>query len=170
MTTRTISPPTPVVPARSNAGRDLGRLVLVVLVLTIALRLPAFFVPVFNSDETFLATQAQVIRAGGDLYTEAADRKPPLVPFVYAAAFEVFDTSDLWTARLFWMSWFLFLFNLIPAFPLDGGRLLQSFLWGRSGDYRRGTIIAVYTGFVVAIGFILISFWIVDPLMLGMAI
>jgi 4-amino-4-deoxy-L-arabinose transferase-like glycosyltransferase len=77
--------------------------VLVLAALTLVLRLPAFFVPVFNSDETFLATQGQVIREGGNLYKEAADRKPPLVPYVYAAAFEVFGTTDLWTVRVFAM-------------------------------------------------------------------
>src|SRR5438132_1931731 len=80
--------------------RDLWHLFLVVLALTAALKLPAFFVDVFNSDETFLATQAQVIRNGGNLYEEAADRKPPLVPYIYAGAFEVFDTNELWTARV----------------------------------------------------------------------
>jgi Zn-dependent protease len=81
-----------------------------------------------------------------------------------------YDSWVLWTARVFWMSWFLFLFNLIPAFPLDGGRLMQSLVWGRSGDFRRGTMVAVYTGFVVAVLFILISFWQTDPLLLGMAV
>lgn len=76
----------------------------------------------------------------------------------------------LWAARLFWLSWFLFLFNLIPAYPLDGGRLLQSLIWGKTGDYRRGTIFAVYTGFAVALLFILVSFWVTDPMLLGMAI
>lgn len=79
---------------------DLGRLLLVVLALTAVLRLPAFFVDVFNSDETFLATQGQVIRAGGDLYREAADRKPPLVPYVYAAVQEISGTTDLWSVRV----------------------------------------------------------------------
>jgi 4-amino-4-deoxy-L-arabinose transferase-like glycosyltransferase len=85
---------------RSLSKRDLGKLVLVLAALTLALRLPAFFVDVFNSDETFLATQAQVIREGGDLYHDAADRKPPLVPYVYATTFDVFDTTDLWSVRL----------------------------------------------------------------------
>jgi len=67
---------------RAAVRRDLGRLALVLVALTLFLRLPAFFVDVFNSDETFLATQAQVIRDGGDLYREADDRKPPLVPYV----------------------------------------------------------------------------------------
>ena len=70
------------------------------LALTVFLRLPAFFVDVFNSDETFLATQAQVIRDGGDLYREAADRKPPLVPYIYAATFAVTGTTALWSVRV----------------------------------------------------------------------
>lgn len=80
--------------------RDLARLALIVLALAFVLRLPAFFVDVFNSDETFLATQAQVLQEGGNLYEDAADRKPPLVPYIYAAGFELFDTNDLWSVRM----------------------------------------------------------------------
>ena len=61
---------------------------------------PAFFVQVFNSDETFLATQAEVINEGGRLYEDATDRKPPLVPYLYAATFSVFATSALWSVRV----------------------------------------------------------------------
>ena len=72
----------------------------VLLLLTVALRLPAFFVEVFNSDETFLATQAEVINEGGRLYEDATDRKPPLVPYLYAATFSVLGTSALWSVRV----------------------------------------------------------------------
>ena len=83
-----------------STARDLLRIFLVLFALTFVLRFPAFFVPVFNSDETFLATQAHVIEDGGQLYEEAADRKPPLVPYVYAATFAFFGTSALWSVRV----------------------------------------------------------------------
>jgi Zn-dependent protease len=52
-----------------------------------------------------------------------------------------------WVARLFWVNYILFLLNvLIIGFPLDGGRMFQSVLWGYLG-YRQATFIAVFAGF-----------------------
>jgi Zn-dependent protease/predicted transcriptional regulator len=54
------------------------------------------------------------------------------------------------------LSWLAFvnlalgLFNLVPAFPLDGGRLLSSVLWWRSGSRQRGVHNAVRIGRVFA--------------------
>jgi len=64
----------------------------------------------------------------------------------------------VWLNRIFWMSLVLFLFNLIPAFPLDGGQMLQAIIWGRS-DYRRGTTVACYSGYVVGVLFLIASLW-----------
>jgi len=45
---------------------------------------------------------------------------------------------------------FLLAFNLIPALPLDGGRILRSALWAWKGDLRSATRIAATTGKVLA--------------------
>src|SRR5437868_8328657 len=42
------------------------------------------------------------------------------------------------------------LFNLVPAFPLDGGRLLSSLFWWRQGTRQRGVHSAVRIGRVLA--------------------
>ena len=57
--------------------------------------------------------------------------------------------SDLF-AYLTFANLALGLFNLVPAFPLDGGRLLSSFLWWRSGSRRQGVHNAVRIGRVFA--------------------
>jgi len=55
-------------------------------------------------------------------------------------------------------------FNLVPGFPLDGGRVLRSIVWAVTGRMDRATQIASYSG--QAIGFILI-FWGVSRLLGG---
>jgi Zn-dependent protease/CBS domain-containing protein len=45
----------------------------------------------------------------------------------------------------------LLLFNLVPGFPLDGGRILRAILWKRSGDVSRSTRFASTFGKIFAI-------------------
>jgi Zn-dependent protease/CBS domain-containing protein len=59
----------------------------------------------------------------------------------------------LLSATLAWLGYInisLGVFNLVPAFPLDGGRLLQSLIWLRTGDRLRATRIAARIGMLFA--------------------
>jgi Zn-dependent protease/predicted transcriptional regulator len=47
------------------------------------------------------------------------------------------------------------IFNLIPAFPLDGGRLVRAFFWAITGDMRRSTRWASLMGQAIAGGFVI---------------
>jgi Zn-dependent protease len=40
----------------------------------------------------------------------------------------------------------LFVFNIVPAFPLDGGRIARALIWWRTGDRNRATLIAGRSG------------------------
>ena len=53
----------------------------------------------------------------------------------------------------------LALFNLLPGFPLDGGRILHSIVWGATKNFQRATEIAVRGGMLVSAGMILVGIW-----------
>jgi Zn-dependent protease len=56
------------------------------------------------------------------------------------------DAFELWLSFTVSMNVLLLVFNLVPAFPLDGGRIARAVAWRISGDRGRATRISAYLG------------------------
>src|SRR5438309_8720814 len=78
------------------------------------------------------------------------------------------NNPGLLAATLSWLGYIniiLGVFNLLPAFPLDGGRILQSLIWLRTRDRLRATRIAARIG--MAFAFLFIAYGLVTFLVAG---
>jgi Zn-dependent protease len=64
-----------------------------------------------------------------------------------------------WLVRLAWLNLLLAAFNMIPALPMDGGRVLRAVL-ARRGDPEAATVVAAAVAQVVAAGMVLVGLWI----------
>ena len=84
-------------------------------------------------------------------------------PFLWAIGRENLFSPSLedWPrtfANVFWVNPVLGLFNLVPAFPMDGGRMFRSLL-ALKLNYVRATRISVFLGQFFAILFFLLGIW-----------
>ena len=94
----------------------------------------------------------------------------PLISFLIGVALLALSVALGWRAEgtpstplmamLVWLGYInivLAVFNLIPGYPLDGGRVLRSIVWWINKDMVRSTKIAARTGQAVALFFIIIG-------------
>jgi Zn-dependent protease len=69
-----------------------------------------------------------------------------------------FQCDDL-VKHLGFINGLLVLFNLIPGFPLDGGRVFRAVMWAVTHNLRQTMLIAANLGRGVAYLFIFIGVW-----------
>jgi Zn-dependent protease/CBS domain-containing protein len=90
----------------------------------------------------------------------------PMVSFGLAALFGLLQPVFTGVAPLLALAKYLAyingtlaLFNLIPGFPLDGGRVFRAIVWGITHSLRRATVIAAGVGRFIGFLFILAGVW-----------
>ncbi|MEJ2617739.1 MAG: site-2 protease family protein, partial [Ignavibacteriaceae bacterium] len=85
----------------------------------------------------------------------------PIVSLLLAGVFFILEKDVhvfLLTALfeyLAFINFILVIFNLIPGFPLDGGRVFRAIIWGITKNYKKATNIAVAAGRLFGFLFIL---------------
>jgi len=90
----------------------------------------------------------------------------PLSSYFLAGVFwlllRLFPESEMLRALAFWLAWVNFglaTFNLLPGFPLDGGRIFRALVWGVTHSYERATRLAARSGRIIAYAMIVFGSW-----------
>ena len=68
-------------------------------------------------------------------------------------------------AYVAWANILLAAFNVLPGIPMDGGRVLESIVWGATGNRNKGTLVAAWVGRFVAVAVVVYSLG--SPLLQG---
>ena len=80
----------------------------------------------------------------------------------FALVWKYVHVSEMVTVASGWLAWInllLGIFNLVPGFPLDGGRVLRGITWGITGSFTRASQIASISGSVFAYLMIFLGIW-----------
>jgi Zn-dependent protease len=74
-----------------------------------------------------------------------------LIPVLYLISHTTMQpVFMIFWQSVYYINFILIVFNLLPAYPMDGGRVLRAFLFHLTGDRTRATLYAVRTCWVVA--------------------
>ncbi len=83
-----------------------------------------------------------------------------LLAFLFVGLAAIFPANETVKSSAIWlgsMNGWLALFNLLPGFPLDGGRIFRAILWGATKNFSRATRIAGSSGRLIAYAMILVG-------------
>jgi len=122
------------------------------------------------------SSQSALRPAGEQPLSSANPRRPsrnstiavagPLASFLLTGIFFVVNLYSADTSRLggltdtLWQTNFaLAVFNLLPGFPLDGGRIFRAIVWGITKNFSKATRYAGTSGKIVAYAMILFGVW-----------
>lgn len=90
----------------------------------------------------------------------------PLSSFLLGGIFLLFERlappGSMTQSVCTWMGLLNFLlgvFNLLPGFPMDGGRVLRAVIWGATGNFEKASRIASRSGQLVAYLMIMLGIW-----------
>jgi Zn-dependent protease/predicted transcriptional regulator len=80
--------------------------------------------------------------------------------WLVSSALKSAGIEALWTSTFSYLAFInvaLAVFNLLPGFPLDGGRLLRAYLWHKTGDLRAASSRAADWGGGIAVGLMILG-------------
>ncbi|MCG3139148.1 MAG: hypothetical protein HJJLKODD_03027 [Phycisphaerae bacterium] len=80
----------------------------------------------------------------------------PLQLFAISSGQVIHWTLSDWLSIFWSVNYLLILFNLLPTFPMDGGRLLQAVLW-RYSNFNQSILTATFVGMVGAVIYALVG-------------
>ncbi len=91
----------------------------------------------------------------------------PIVSLVLALTFAVLSGLTIWlpepvSVALGWLAVInlvVAIFNMVPGFPLDGGRVFRALVWKLTGDASKGNRAAVAGGRLVSYGLFGLGLW-----------
>jgi Zn-dependent protease/predicted transcriptional regulator len=81
---------------------------------------------------------------------------------VFWLLLRLFPQREMLGALAFWLAWVNFglaTFNLLPGFPLDGGRIFRAIVWGVTRSRERATLFAARSGQLIAYAMIVFGSW-----------